>query len=160
MSNLLPEKWSEALERVHDKVGNFLTRLVPWKKQDSSPETITADTLPAFMQSGGPLIDMHESTDELVIKAEVPGIKKEDLSVDIVGRRLTIHSELKVVREKKGGDTCYISECRYGSFTRSIKLPYEVDDSSIKADLKDGVLIIRLPKPEQEQRARYRVPVA
>lgn len=42
MSNLLPEKWSEALERVHDKVGNFLNRLAPWKKQEHLPERIPA----------------------------------------------------------------------------------------------------------------------
>lgn len=61
MSSLLPEKWGEALERVHDKVGHFLTRVMPWKKQEHFPERITADTLPAFMQSGGPLLDMHET---------------------------------------------------------------------------------------------------
>ncbi|MEI6824809.1 MAG: hypothetical protein WCK54_04400 [Desulfuromonadales bacterium] len=56
MSHLLPEKWSEALERVHDKVGRFLTRVVSWKKQEQSPERITADTLPAIMMLGDPLL--------------------------------------------------------------------------------------------------------
>jgi HSP20 family protein len=160
MSNLLPEKWSEALERVHDKVGHFLTRLVPWKKQEFSPERITADTLPAFMKLGGPLLDMHETPEELIIRAEVPGLNKDDFSVELVGRRLTIHGEKKVVREQKGGDGCLISECRYGSFSRSIQLPYEIDEKLIAADLKHGVLTIRLPKPEKEQHTRYRVPVS
>jgi HSP20 family protein len=160
MSNLLPEKWSEALERVHDKVGHFLTRLVPRKKQELSPERITADTLPAFMQLGGPLLDMHETAEELIIRAEVPGLKKDDFSVELVGRRLTIHGEKKVVREQKGGDGCLISECRYGSFSRTLQLPYEIDEKLIAADLKHGVLTIRLPKPEQERHARYRVPVS
>lgn len=90
MSNLLPEKWSEALERVHDKVGHFLNKLNPWKNQEQSPERITADTLPAFMQFGGPPLDMHETADELIIRVEVPGLKKDDFSVELVGRRLTI----------------------------------------------------------------------
>lgn len=160
MSNLLPEKWSEALERVHDKVGHFLNKLNPWKNEEQSPERITADTLPAFMQFGGPSLDMHETADELIIRAEVPGLKKDDFSVELVGRRLTIKGEKNVVRERKGGDGCLISECRYGSFSRRIPLPYEIDEKTIAADLKHGVLTIRLPKPDKGRQARYRVPVS
>jgi len=160
MPNLLPEKWSESLERVYDKVGNFLNKLNPLKKEVQSPERITADTLPAFMQFGGPLLDMHETEDEIIIRAEVPGLKKDDFSVELVGRRLTIKGEKKVVRERKGGGGCLISECRYGSFSRSLLLPYEIDEQKIEADLKHGVLTIRLPKPEKVRQARYRVPVS
>ena len=160
MSNLLPEKWSEALERVHDKVGHFLNRLVLWKNQEPSPEKISADTLPAFMKLGGPLLGMHETPEELIIRAEIPGLNKDDFSVELVGRRLTIHGERKIVREQKGGDGCLISERRYGSFSRSIQLPYDIDEKTIAADLKQGVLMIRLPKPEKEQHTRYRVPVS
>jgi HSP20 family protein len=157
---MVPERWREALERVQDRVSHFLTRLNPWKKQDASPEGITADTLPAVMRLGGPLLDMHETADDLVIRAEVPGLKKDDFSVELVGRRLTIHGEKRIVREQKGGDGCLISECRYGSFSRSVHLPYEIDEKNISADLKNGVLTIRLPKPEKERHARYRVPVS
>ena len=160
MSNLLPEKWSQSLERVHDKIGHFLNKLNPWKKEEHVPERITADTLPAFMQFGGPSLDMHETATELIISAEVPGLKKEDFSVELVGRRLTIKGEKNFVRERKGGDGCLISECRYGSFARSIQLPYEIDEKTIAADLKHGVLTIRLPKPENGRHARYRVPVS
>ncbi|ACD93918.1 Hsp20/alpha crystallin family protein [Trichlorobacter lovleyi] len=160
MSNLLPERWSEALERVNDKIGHFLTKVAPWKKQEQSPERITTDTLPAFMKLGGPLLDMHETPEELIVRAEVPGLNKDDFSVELVGRRLTIHGEKKIVREQKGGDGCLISERRYGSFSRSISLPYDIDEKTIKADLKQGVLTVRLPKPEKEQHTRYRVPVS
>ncbi|MDD2850520.1 MAG: Hsp20/alpha crystallin family protein [Desulfuromonadaceae bacterium] len=160
MSNLLPEKWSEALERVHDKVGHFLNRLVPWKNQEPSPEKITADTLPAFMKLGGPLLDMQETPDELIVRAEVPGLNIEDFSVELVGRRLTIHGEKRVIREQNGGDGCHISGRRYGSFSRSIQMPYEIDEKLIAVDLKHGVLTIRLPKPDKGRQARYRVPVS
>lgn len=160
MSNLLPEKWSEALERVHDKVGHFLNKLNPLKKESQTPERITADTLPVFMQFGGPSLDMHETADELIIRAEVPGLKKDDFLVELVGRRLTIKGEKNVIRERKGGDGCLISECRYGSFARSLQLPYEIDEKTIAADLKQGVLTIRLPKPDKGRHARYRVPVS
>ena len=160
MSNLIPEKWGEALERVNDKVGNFLTRLLPGKKREQSPERITADTLPAYLHFGGPMLDMQETSDEVIITAEVPGLNKDDVSVELVGRRLTIKGEKNVVRDQKGGDGCLISECRYGSFARSLLLPYEIEDSSIKADLKHGVLTIRLPKPEKERHGRFKVPVS
>jgi len=160
MSNLLPENWRGALERVHDKVGNFLARLVSWKKQQHSPERITADTIPSFSQSGGPLLDMYESTDDFVIRVEVPGfINKEDCSVELVGKRLIVSGEKNIVREQKRGERCLISECRYGSFSRIIQLPYAIDEKVISADLKNGVLTIRLPKPDKERHARYRVPV-
>ncbi len=160
MSNLLPVKWSEALERVHDNVGHFLNKLNPWKKEEQAPERITADTLPAFMRLGGPLLDMLETAEELIVTAEMPGLKKDDFSVEIVGRRLIIHGEKNVVRERKGGDGCLISERRYGSFARSVQLPYEIDEQTINADLKNGVLTIRLPKPDKGRHARYRVPVS
>ncbi len=160
MSNLLPGTWSEALERVHEKVGHFLTRFMPWKKEAHAPERITVDTLPAFMQSGGPPLDMRETSDELIIRVEVPGLKKEDFSVELVGRRLTIQGEKNVIHERKGGDGCLIAECRYGSFTRTLQLPYEIDEKTIEADLRHGVLTIRLPKPDKGRHARYRVPIS
>lgn len=160
MSNLLPEKWSESLERVHDKVGHFLNKLKPWKKEEQFPERITADTLPVFMHIGGPPVDMQETADELIIRVEMPGLTKDDFSVEFAGKRLTIKGEKDVVRERKAGDGCLISECRYGSFARSLHLPYEIDEKKITADLKHGVLNIRVSKPEKGSYARYRVPVS
>lgn len=90
----------------------------------------------------------------------MPGLKNDDFSVGIVGRRLTIKGEKNIVRERKGGDGCLISECRYGSFARTLQLPYEIDEKAIAADLKHGVLTIRLPKPEKGRHARYRVPIS
>ncbi len=160
MSNLFPEKWRESMERVNDKVNHFISKLVPRKAEEHLPEQITADTIPAFMQLGGPLLDIHETSDELIIIAEVPGLKKDDFSVELVGRRLTIHGKKNVFRKQKGGDGSLISECRYGSFARSIRLPYEIDEKTIAADLNHGVLTIRFPKPEKGRYAKYRVPVS
>jgi len=160
MSNLMPEPWREALERVSDKVGHFLTKFVPGKKQEQTPERITADTLPAFMQLGGPLLDMHETPDDLIIRAEVPGLQKDEFSVELVGKRLTIKGEKNVVRERKGGDGRLSAEYRYGSFSRTLQLPYDIDEKTVSADLKDGVLTIRLPKPAQDRGIRHRVPVS
>ena len=160
MSNLIPEPWREALERVSDKVDHFLTRLASWKKHEHSPEKINAETLPDFMQRGGPLLDMHETPDDLIIRAEVPGLQKDDFSVEFIGKRLIIKGEKKVLRKQKGGDGCLIAECRYGSFRRTLQIPYVIDEKNVSANLKDGVLTIRLPKSEQERSGSYRVPVS
>ena len=116
--------------------------------------------MPAFWKKGGPLLDMHETADELITLAEVPGLKKGDFTLELVGRRLTIKGEKNVVRERKGGNGFLISECRYGSFARTLQLPCEVDEKKIRVDLKNGVLNIRLPKPEKGRPLRHRVPVS
>ena len=90
----------------------------------------------------------------------MPGLQRDDFSVELVGKRLIIHGEKNVLRKQKGGDGCLITECRYGSFSRTLQLPYVIDEKSVSADLKHGVLTIRLPKPEQERTGRHRVPVS
>lgn len=160
MPSLVPEKWREALEHVQDKVGSLLNSLTPAKKEERTLEAMTADAIPAFMQRGGPLVDMRETPDELVVRAEVPGMKKEDFSVELSGRHLTIRGEKKVVREQKGGAGRFLSECSYGSFSRSIALPYEVDEHNISADLRNGVLTVRLPRPKELRDKGRRIPVS
>lgn len=160
MSTMLPERWKEPMKRVSDKIGHFLEKLVPRKESSGQPEHMTADVLPAFMQFGGPLFEMNESANELLISVEIPGLKKDDVSVEIVGRRLTIRGKKQITRERKEGDGSYFSESRFGGFIRSVKLPYDVDERSINADLKHGVLTIRLPRPDSERNRRHRVPVS
>lgn len=160
MSNLLPETWRHTLERAHDKVGQFLGKLNPWHKEDPAPERITADILPAFMQSGGPSVEMCETDDGLIVRLEVPGLHEDDCRVELVGRRLTVTGEKQVRREHTGDEGILLSECRYGRFTRTILLPYDCTDGAVSADLSHGVLTVRLPRPEQARHGRYRVPVS
>jgi HSP20 family protein len=160
MPKLLPSQLKETLERVQEKTGRLLDRVKPSKKTGAAREHITEDLLPAFMQSGGPPLDMHESADELIVTAEVPGLKKDDFSVELIGRRLVIRGEKKLSREQKVSGGSYLSECSYGSFVRSVQLPYDVQDSTIKADLKGGVLTIRMPRPVSERQRHYRVPIS
>jgi len=161
MPNLLPERWKESLEQIQEKAGQFLNKLRTWKKQETSPERLTADLIPTFMQSGGPFLDMHEKNDEYIIRIELPGLKKEDINIEIVGRRLTIKGEKKIVKELKGDAGYIVSECRYGSFSRAIQLPCEPDEGKINSFLADGVLTVRIAKPEKRKdRLSYHVPVS
>lgn len=160
MPNLLPVQWKDALERVQDKTVKLLNRIKPAKSSGHARESMSEDLLPAFMQFGEPLLDMHESADELIVTVEVPGLKKDDLSVELAGRRLVIRGEKKLSREQKEAGGSYLSECRYGRFARSVELPYDMKESKIKAELKSGVLSLRMPKPYSERQRSRRVPVS
>ena len=90
-------------------------------------------------------MDIFEKGDKLVVKAEVPGMKEDDIHVSVEGDTLTIRGEKKTESEVKNEDY-YRCERSYGSFFRSAALPSTVDASKIEADYEDGVLEVTLPK--------------
>lgn len=92
-----------------------------------------------------PAIDVFEKEDKFVVKAELPGIKEEDIHVSVVGDTLSIKGEKKTETEVKEEDY-YRCERNYGSFYRSIPLPSNVDADKIEAAFEDGVLEVALPK--------------
>ncbi len=94
---------------------------------------------------------MYEEGKELVMKADMPGVKKEDLHLDLSENILTISGEKKMEETvEKGG--LYSCERSYGKFSRSFELPSEVDTEKITASLKEGVLEIRLAKTEKAEK--------
>lgn len=97
--------------------------------------------------SWAPAVDIFEKQDQLVIRAEVPGIKKDDMDVRIENGVLTLHGERKQESDVTEGDT-HLMERSYGSFTRSFSLPTTVDASKIAASYRDGVLEVTVPKAE------------
>lgn len=96
-----------------------------------------------------PAVDIFEGETAVVLKAELPGIKKEDVSVEVKDNVLTIKGERKAESEIKE-EKYYRRERTYGSFSRSFNLQYTVKPDKIKARFKDGVLVIEVPKPEEE----------
>ena len=94
-----------------------------------------------------PALDVTETEKEIKVTAEVPGIAKEDISVSLSDGLLTVSGEKKEEREEKTGDRA-VSERRYGSFSRTVRLPSEVDTEKVEASYKDGVLTISLPRSE------------
>jgi HSP20 family protein len=103
--------------------------------------------MPAF----GPSVDVIDRDDEVVVRAEVPGYKKEDIEVSVSDSSLTIKGETKTEEKEEKGDY-YRCEISHGAFTRTITLPAEVDDAKAKASMKDGVLELTLPKLEKSKR--------
>ena len=98
--------------------------------------------------SFSPRVDVNEDNENLYVIAEVPGVDKNDIKINLVGDVLTITGEKKseVIDEKKN---YYRTERRYGTFTRSFTLPSEVVIDKISAEYKEGVLNITLPKTEE-----------
>jgi HSP20 family protein len=101
----------------------------------------------AFETSLIPRLDMFEEGKELVVKAELPGIRKQDLDVRIDGDMLTIKAEKKAKKEAKEA-THYARERSYGRYVRYMTLPFRVEGEKISATLKKGLLEIRMPKAE------------
>ena len=93
-----------------------------------------------------PAIDVVQKDDQLVIKADVPGMKKEDLSIEITDNAITIQGERKHEKEEER-EGYYRSERAYGSFCRVIPLPEGAISDQAKATFKDGVLEITMPAP-------------
>jgi HSP20 family protein len=98
-----------------------------------------------------PSLDVYEEKDSVVVKAELPGMKKEDVEVNLAGETLTIKGEKKEDKEVKEDDY-YRRERSYGSFLRTIALPCDVKSDEIKASFKDGVLEVRMPKTEEAKK--------
>lgn len=105
-----------------------------------------------------PVVDIADEDKELVITAEIPGLDEKDLDVSLAGDLLTIKGEKKAEHEEKNGGAHYM-ERRYGSFSRSVRLPFQVDDQDIEAKYEKGVLTIRIPKPIEMQKAVRRIPI-
>ncbi len=92
-----------------------------------------------------PSVDIFEKDDKFVVKAELPGMKEEDIDVSVVGDTLTVKGEKKTETEVNEEDY-YRCERSYGNFYRSIPLPSTVDANKIEANYQDGVLEVTLPK--------------
>lgn len=93
-----------------------------------------------------PEFEVKENKDGLQVTAELPGISDKDIDISLANGVLTIKGEKKSEQVKEG-ETYHISERSYGSFSRSLRLPYEPDEKKISASFKDGVLSLTIPRP-------------
>ena len=103
-------------------------------------------------------VDMFEKGDDLIIKAEIPGMKKEDISIDFAGDVVTISGEKKSEERTERKDY-YRVERSFGSFSRKLHLPVEIQIDKATASFKDGVLEIRMPKSEAEKQKSRKIKV-
>ena len=109
-----------------------------------------AFTRPLSMAGNGwavPAVDMYQTDNEVVVKAALPGIKADEVQINVTGEVITLKGEIKQENESKE-KAYHIREQRWGTFERSLVLPTEVVADKAKADFENGILTIMLPKAE------------
>ncbi|OGE94973.1 MAG: hypothetical protein A3H72_01815 [Candidatus Doudnabacteria bacterium RIFCSPLOWO2_02_FULL_48_8] len=101
-------------------------------------------------------IDMYQTKDNVIIKSTIAGVKPEDIDVTIANDMVTVRGERKRDFEASSEDYFY-QECYWGSFSRSVVLPVDVDIENVSADLKDGILTVILPKAAKAKAKKIKV---
>jgi HSP20 family protein len=139
-----------ALERQLDRL--FDDMRFPW------PRSWPRFGWPSEWGVHAPAIDVFDKDDEVVVKAEVPGMSRDDIEVQLTESALTIKGEKKKEEEIKEQDY-YQCERTFGAFVRTVQLPADIKSDEAKASFKDGLLEIRIPKAEPEQRKTIKVKV-
>jgi HSP20 family protein len=143
--------------------------LIPWRSEGPGLSTLRREMdrlFEDFAGNGGreaekwaPSMDVSETPEALVVKAEVPGVDPKEVEISVSGDTLTLKGEKKEEKEEKG-KTWHRVERSYGSFFRSMTLPTPVDPDRITAESRDGVLTITLPKTEKAKTKRIEVKAA
>ncbi len=149
MTNALSTRVSRALQPLLDPFAGLQ------KEMDDLMNRFQADwngeRLPAI-----PAADLYETDEALTIRMDIPGLKAEEINVEVSGNTIRITGEHKQEKEEKG-KTWHRIERRSGSFARALSLPTPVKDDKVTAECKDGVLTITLPKTEAAKTHRVTV---
>lgn len=137
-----PDRWSPfaELERLNRQLASFLES---WR---ALPDL--------FGDAFTPLADVEETDDAYLVEIELPGVKRDDVDIEIAGRRVTVRGERKE-RERVG--ILRRRERTVGRFAYEVTLPGDVDEDGVEAHLDEGVLTVRLPKPEYDRPRRIPV---
>jgi HSP20 family protein len=136
----------------------MITRIDPFRELASFFETFADGSGKAQLTSGSfvPAVDVYEDEQNLVLKLEVPGVNEEDLNVSVENNTLTVQGERKFEKEEKE-ENFHRIERRYGSFTRTFKLPNTVDTDKVEAGYEKGILKIALAKRAEAKPKQIKV---
>lgn len=141
-----PPRWSNPIDEMERLVDEYFPR--GWLRRWEWP------AIPEFarrMEMRLPKVDVIDRDDEVVVKAEVPGLDKKDLDISVTGNTVTIKGQSSREEKEERGDY-YRCEISRGSFSRTVSLPAEVDAGQARASFKDGVLEMVLPKKPEAKR--------
>jgi len=111
---------------------------------------------PAATTTWSPAVDIFETEGEIVVKAELPGMERKDITLHLENNVLSLRGERKFEKETKD-ENYHRIERSYGAFSRSFSIPATVDEEKIRAEYKDGVLNIVLPKKEQARPKQIKI---
>lgn len=150
------EKLPARTGRRFDEFEEFLDQMIPrgWFPAMRWPRLLTPEL--ETLAAGVPKVDVIDRDNEILVKAEMPGVKKEDIRVSLVGNVMTIKGETKREEKEEKGDY-YRCEISRGEFSRMLTLPAEVDEGKAKAELHEGILEVTLPKIETAKKRDIKV---
>ena len=142
-----PERWNpfQELEQVTERMRRML---------DETFGGLRWPSLLAETTGWSPLVDIEEQDDAYVLEAELPGVRRDDIEIELVGNELTISGELK---QKQRTGIVRRQTRRTGRFDYRVTLPEQVDADKIEASLAEGVLTVRVPKSERAQRKKITI---
>jgi HSP20 family protein len=140
--------WERDMDRMLDDFFGRRTR--PWWPE----RWFRTDEL----EMRAPTVDVFEEKDDIIVKAELPGIEKDNIEVNLTDHTLTIKGEKKKQEEVKE-ENYYRAERSYGSFLRTVDLPKDVRADKVKASFNNGILEVRMPKTEEAKSKEVKVKV-
>ena len=140
-----------------------LVRFDPGREVDSLQSEVNR-VFDAFFGNGAgtrtrrwvPPMDLVETDQDLVLRADLPGVSSDDVNIDVKDGILTVSGERRAEHEEKS-EGFYRVERAFGNFSRSLSLPRGVDPDAVTADFTDGVLEVRIPKPEERKPHRVEI---
>ncbi len=124
--------------------------------EDSFVSPLTWRTLSGGEGGLTPPIDVHETSDDLVVSVALPGVKADDVEITMTGQTLTLRGEFKA-DEQIGREQFLYRERRFGSFGRTLQLPVRVQGDRAEASFENGVLTLRIPKAEEVKPRQIRI---
>jgi HSP20 family protein len=146
----LMRRMAEDMDRMFESFGFGRGRPGPRRWSDL-PESFGGSELSVWV----PEIEVVEREGEFLVRADLPGLKREDVRLEVAENALTIEGERRQEQEERK-EGFYRTERSYGRFSRTVLLPEGVDTDNIKAQFRDGVLEVRVPAPERQRQQRRR----
>ncbi len=140
-----PFRELERMRREMDRIWDSFFERRPARVEEAAAEWL-------------PMLDVSETKNDYVVKAELPGIDPKDIDISLMDDVLTIKGEKKQEKEEKEENYHVIERC-YGSFSRSVRLPGQVQSDKINATFKNGVLKVTLPKTEEAKKKEIKIKV-
>ena len=162
-NSIIPKSWRESFSELKEDIGRsverWLGRLKPEERREAEQELTLADfwQRPFDFSFSQPKVNLDEDDDTITVIAEIPGLRKEDLHIDLDGRQLTIHGQKEESIENKKKGRAHVSELHFGAFTRMLVLPCEVNREKVKAKYRRGVLKLTMPKTEEAKARRVEI---
>ena len=163
MTQLVPESWQQTLGHLRHNIHGAIDRW--WHRPTSAGESGQVDVMyragtfrtPSLPFRGTPGVNVGETHNELIVTTDVPELKRDDYTVEILGERLVVRGEQKQSSEQHGCDDD--AERSYSAFMRILPLPRAVDAEHAQAHYKNGVLRVTLPKTGQAATRHVKVQV-